>query len=195
MCVQQALLWFYLRYDHFYRRIRLHKFRLEKAEEDKELVDKFYLHEKFPNHWGILADHEMTRCLIPYKKPAKEVLFAEKGRVNKKLSSDRIIVENYFGRMMMLWNIMADKYKWSEQLYDTVAMMCISLTNVHVRNQPLRLNDGEWYGRYLNRLARIGADKKRKRAETQALSRKNRRQRLRVRFRSVTGLDDDTQSD
>lgn len=90
---------------------------------------------------------------------------------------------------------MAEKYKWSEQLYDTVVMMRISLTNVHIKNHPLRRDDSEWYGRYLNRLARIGEEKKRRRSETQALYRDNRRQRLRFHFRSVAGEDDETQSD
>lgn len=177
------------------QRIEEHKFRTEKVSEDKELTDDEDEDSAdegtTQTHWAILADkgyqgaHEMMRCITPYKKPRQGDLTVHQERYNKKLSSDRIIVENFFGRMQSLWGIMGTKYRWSESLYDTIAAMCVALTNVHVDKLPLRSLDGDWLNRYLNNLSFIGNEKKRKRAEDQAMYRERRNNRLRIGFRSA----------
>ena len=135
---------------------------------------------------GYQGASEMIRCVIPYKKPAHGVLNASQETFNKTLSAQRIIVENYFGRMLSLWNIMSSKYTWGEKLYDTIATVCVALTNFVVEKSPLRTDDGKWYTRYINRLVHIGDDKKRKRADAQAMYAARRKQRLREQYRTVT---------
>ena len=127
----------------------------------------------------------MLRCATPYKKPARGILSESQEKFNRDLSSARIIVENYFGRMLSLWNIMSKKWTWSEKMYDTYVILCVSFTNVHVNLHPLRARDGQWYIQYLNRLNLIGTERKRKRAEVQALSRSRREQRLRIAYRQA----------
>ena len=135
----------------------------------------------------------MLRCILPFKKPANGVLSVEQENFNRSLSSDRIIVENFFGRMMNLWNVMSGKFTLSEKLYDTFVAMCVGLTNVHIDMHPLRNDDNEWFNRYRNRLLKLGEERKRKRAETQALYRARRTQRLRFGYRDVAGELDETQ--
>ena len=145
----------------------------------------------YPNHWAVLMDKgyqgsaEMIRSVTTHKKPPHGVLTREQEDFNKKLSSQRILVENFFGRMLSIWNIMAAKYRWVEKLYDKIAVVCVGLTNFIVEKRPLRADDGRWYRRYSNRLLHIGEEKKRKRAESQALYIARRRQRLRETYRSA----------
>lgn len=169
-------------------RIDKHRWRLEKSEEDRELPDNYHMADKYPNHWAFLADkgyqgaQDQARCMIPSKKPARGVLTAAQEAANRELAADRILVENFFGRMLCLWNVMSTKYRWSEELYDTIAGLCIALTNVHIDYHELRRTDGDWYVRYVNRVFKIGEEKKRKRAETQRLYREKRRQYLRFGY-------------
>eukprot|EP00171_Calliarthron_tuberculosum_P021823 IDg21823t1 len=183
------------------KRIEEHRLRLEKGDEDKDIDDVYFMSDEYPNHWAFLADkgyqgaQEMIRCVIPFKKPARGVLSADQEKFNRDLSSDRILVENYFGRMLSLWNVMSQKWTWSETLYDTVVCMCVGLTNIHVDSKPLRSVDSDWYNRYMNRLLHIGDSRKRKRAETQAMYRERRKQRLRVGYRVASTEDDETQEE
>lgn len=171
-------------FNIFQERLQTHMERLKKSEEDEEYEDNFEGAEDWPKHWAILADKgyqggaEISRMITPYKKPIRGELSAAQERFNKKLSSDRILVENYFGRMVSYWNIMSRKYTWSEDLYDTFASLCVSLTNCLVDLNPLRQGDGDWYVRYRNRLMNIGTTKQNKRKQTQANYRANRRRRL-----------------
>ncbi len=48
---------------------------------------------------GYQGADEFSRCITPHKKPKRGVLSRECVKLNKRHSSDRILVENYFGRM------------------------------------------------------------------------------------------------
>lgn len=187
-------------FNIFQQRIEKHKKRCEKTEEDEDMADNYEGSEEWPKHWAILADKgyqggdQIMRVISPYKKPIRGVLTAEKERYNKKLSSDRILVENYFGRMLSYWNIMSRKYTWSENSYDTIASCCVSLTNCLLDLSPLRREDGDWYVRYRNRLMEIGSTRQRKRKQTQANYRSNRRRRLATDLNQNTiAVDEQTQ--
>jgi len=169
------------------------------------LESRLDINKRHPNYWAVLLDkgyqgsREMFRALTPHKKPPRGVLSAEQESYNKNLSSDRILVENYFGRMLSLWNIMAAKYRWGEELYDPITTWCVALTNYIVRDHPLRQEDIDWYKRYKNRLLSIGKAIKTKRSETQALYRSRRRRRLEGQFRpsirpAIIGSDDETRA-
>ena len=69
-------------------------------------------------------------------------------------------MENYFGRMGNLWGVISLKYKWNESNYDMIFRCCLALTNVHVRHNPLRADDSDWYNQYRNRLLAIGEQEK-----------------------------------
>lgn len=96
-------------------------------------------------------------------------------RENENISADRILVENYFGRQSVLWNIVASKFRWGEGLYDDIFRMTVALTNLHVRWHPLRDADGKTYERYRKRLREIAEGGIRKRKRAQAAYRKRRK--------------------
>lgn len=167
------------------RSIEDHRLWLEMGDEDKEIDDVYFMSEEYPNHWAFMADKgyqrakDMIRCVIRWKKPARRVLRVNQEKFNRDLFSDRIAVENYFGRMG-LWKVISQKWEWSETLYDTFVCMCIALTNIQAHRKPLGSVESDWYNRYMNRPLHIGDSRKPKRAETQEIYRERRKQLLRV---------------
>jgi len=99
-------------------RVSIHRARLQKTGSDTTIEDEADQSDVYPNEWAVLADkgyqgsHEMIRSITPYKNPRRGSLSAEEETYNKELAIDRIIVENFFGRMHSLWKIMARKYVW-----------------------------------------------------------------------------------
>ena len=86
---------------------------------------------------------------------------------------------------------MSLKYRWSEDLYDTISFICVSLTNCLIDLNPLRARYGDRYMRYRNLLSNIGIEKKPQRSEAQSNYRENRRRRLSMKFRQHLDFDDE----
>ena len=130
-----------------YDRIKSHQCRLEKRDEEEKIEDNFPMSERFGDSWGLLMDKgyqgaaDQIRAIIPKKKPIRGVLSRADEDYNKRLYSDRILVENYFGRLGQLWTVCSSKYVWSEKLYDTIFGLSIAFTNFHITIHSLRDND------------------------------------------------------
>ena len=163
-----------------------------KKDEDKDLPDD----DSNQDHWAILMDKgyqgsaEFCRSIIPTKKPIKSSLSAAEKLRNKNVSSDRIIVENYFGRKVSLWGLMARKYRWDEGKYDLFASFCTSLTNFHIHLHPLRgatdTDDFKAYVGYKQRMKDIAEDISATRARTQKRYNSKRKARLQQKYHSAT---------
>ena len=97
---------------------------------------------------------------------------------NDKIASDRVIVENFFGRLKTLWAITSDCYTWKRENYDMFFQTCVALTNVHIKFLPLREDDGHDHNRYVNRLLSIGEREKANRTNSVLKYRKKRKLRL-----------------
>ena len=95
-----------------------HDMALAKTEDEKEVTDIGILSDKYPDSWALLADKgyqgavEFVRAIYPWKKPPRWLLSAEDDAFNKKVSADRIIVENVFGRACALWAVLSAKFMW-----------------------------------------------------------------------------------
>lgn len=74
---------------------------------------------------------------IPFRRHAR-TLSKEQADFNKKLGRDRVIVENYFGRMKKYWGILACPYRCELNSMEVLARMCVSLTNLKLIASPLR---------------------------------------------------------
>ena len=99
-------------------------------------------------------------------------------RTNRNISSDRIIVENYFGRMCCLWAVMANKWRWDEGQYDKPFKLCMALTNLHIKWHPLRDEDGHSAKQYKSRPLEIGVTTAEKRKASQRRYRAKRLARM-----------------
>ncbi|ETI39709.1 hypothetical protein F441_14581 [Phytophthora nicotianae CJ01A1] len=157
-----------------------HQQARRKAEENQRLPDNGPLHSDYPEEWAVLADKGYQgldahlRCIHPKKG---NQLNPEEVRQNGRISSDRVIVENFFGRICGLWRVCAEKFRWSEAFYDDIFHICVSLTNYHVTLHPLREQNGTCYRQYQNRLLAIGAEMKKRRRLNQERYRRNQRLR------------------
>ena len=89
----------------FMNNIKFHKKVTQKTADQRVAVDHGEGSSRHQNRWGILLDkayigvEEHVRGIIPKKKPrAPYNLTREEFERNVRVSSDRVIVENYFGR-------------------------------------------------------------------------------------------------
>ncbi|KAG6953055.1 hypothetical protein JG688_00013006 [Phytophthora aleatoria] len=174
-----------------------HQSARRKADGDHRLADNGPLATDYPEEWAVLADNgyqglgDHVRCIHPKKG---NQLTPEDRRQNELISSDRVIVENCFGRMCGLWRICAEKFRWSEPLYDDIFQICVSLSTYHVAMHPLRYDNGLSFRQYQGRLLAIGAEMKKRRRQSQDKYRRNQRLRRQM---SLDGhpVHDDSVSD
>ncbi|ETK97184.1 hypothetical protein F441_00266, partial [Phytophthora nicotianae CJ01A1] len=90
------------------------------------------------------------RATHPVHKPNEgHHLSVDAGQQNAAISSDRIIVENWFGRTCTLWRICADKHRRRKDLYDDILQTCAAITNIHY---PLHSTNGDEHRQLQNRL-------------------------------------------
>ncbi|ETV69477.1 hypothetical protein H257_14847 [Aphanomyces astaci] len=82
------------------------------------------------------------RSVQPKRRPQGGFLTPRELERNGRVSSDRVLVENYFGHPCSLWKIMATTYKWNESKFDRVSRICCALTNANVSWTPLCGKDG-----------------------------------------------------
>lgn len=108
-------------------------------------------------------------------------------RFNRNLSSDRIIVENYFWRICQFRAIISRKSVRSEKLYDLIFGLDVAFTNYHVTLYTRKDMDDEWFIRHRNRLISIRATNKRKGSEAQSKYRKKRKPPLETGYRGYNG--------
>ncbi|ETV67709.1 hypothetical protein H257_16174 [Aphanomyces astaci] len=94
--------------------IDFHVEKLEKTSHDESMLDADPLVTEYPTAWALLADkgyqglHRRVRAITPAKKPAGGMLSHAELVRNDKIASDRVIVENFFGRLKTLWSIASD---------------------------------------------------------------------------------------
>lgn len=156
---------------------------LTEQDWDDELGE---LSDEFPHNWAILTDKgyqgamELKRVVHPKKKPVNGELSRSDVQRNTKVSSYRILVESYFGRLCSLWQVISCKWKWWERNYDNYFKLCVALTNTHVRWSPPREVDLDHYRRVRMRSYEIDVGGARKRHLSHQRYRDRRRARIDV---------------
>ena len=150
-----------------------HKTMLRKKTHEHTMEDDGELYNEYKNYWAMIVDmgyiglkHEL-RAIHPTKKPAKGRLPRQEKIRNKEVSSDRSLIERYFGRMNLLWGIMAKQYRWAEEIYDSVVTICVALTNFHITLNPLNVQDEEYYKTIMAKLRAIAKHMYKKRKDCQ----------------------------
>ena len=150
--------------------------------------------------WAILVDKgyqglkEELRAVLPKKKPHRRLLSREEEDRNKRVSSDRIIVERWFGRLSQLWSATSNQYRWSESSYNTIFAICAYLTNVHCQVHLLTQQDSEYYEEVLKKMVCIAFKKKERKCRAQA-SYRQRKKRALVALREIEGTFEDEEED
>ncbi|ETV80573.1 hypothetical protein H257_06107 [Aphanomyces astaci] len=121
----------------------------------------------FPESWAVLVDKGyvgltgMTRAIHPKKRPVHGVLYRADVECNTNVSSDRVIVENFFGRYR------TSTIVWGTKCYDSIQRLTFALTNFHLALMPLRQDDCHQYRAVLARYRRMAEENNAKRAAIQ----------------------------
>jgi len=84
------------------------------------------------------AQKNYEEIVIPIKKPKGGQLNENEKEHNRKLGHDRVIVENFFGRMKSLFGITFNEYRGDIELLKEIIPIVICLTNYHIKEHPLR---------------------------------------------------------
>jgi hypothetical protein len=173
--------------DHsmFVSRMALHQALLQKKGEEVMIPDRDKGVHEFPDSWAVLCEHgdevgrHHLRMIHSVQSDSSQgVLAIEEELHSKRVAEDRIVVKKYLGRMCHIWGICSNKYRWSEDMYDSILQMCIAVTNFHVGFNPLRSEDSFFYAQYTTRLSLLGADIVNKRRQKQARYREKRQRVL-----------------
>lgn len=120
---------------------------LRKGNSSRTMADSGLLHTQFPNSWAGMVDkgyqgaQELGRYILP-KKGSR--LTTQERMLNENIAKSRIIIENYYGRMKKLFKIMTDVFRFEEDCYDDVIVICACLTNYNIAKNPLRKEDGDY---------------------------------------------------
>ncbi|RLN97163.1 hypothetical protein BBJ28_00019456 [Nothophytophthora sp. Chile5] len=171
-----------------------HTRALQKLPNESTLSDGGQLAEAFPTEWAVLTDKGYQglandfRAVHPTKARRLQPLSLAESRRNDDISHDRVVVENFFGRLKTLWGICADKWKWDEGSYDLFFRACVALTNTSIRLRPLRDDDGNLYEKYDARLCEIGTAIMEKETRKRKRYQANREARMRTAYRRRTSL-------
>jgi hypothetical protein len=121
----------------------MHDFRLfcENLPAVEQLVA---MHPGEPT--AIMADMGDTnsrtlRLVTPHRQPPQGRLSHQEIRENREIASNRVIVENFFGRLQGKFHLMVRRWSQRESLYPTFFRICCALTNFDLRpdgGSPLR---------------------------------------------------------
>lgn len=105
----------------------------------KILADKGYISQEYE---GIL--------LTPFKGDPM-YLTRDQNKYNKKLSSARVIVEQFFGRMKNKFCMIREEFRGNREDYYKYFIICAALTNFDIRecNNPLHEEDSLFYQRLI----------------------------------------------
>ena len=167
----------------FMENISFHKKSTKKTKAEAIPSDNGDGGRQQPKKWGILLDkayigvQDTVRGIIPKKKPrAPGRLDNDAWQRNLDIASDRVIVENYFGRLTTMFGLFAKKYTWSRERFPVVMSIALSLTNFSVLKHPLRSQEVEYYKMILADLDAKGEKAKNANKERQRLYRERQRQ-------------------
>ncbi|KAF1328231.1 Tkl protein kinase, partial [Globisporangium splendens] len=139
----------------------VHRGMLKETREERAELDAVEGAREHPDAWGVLLDMDyqgaqtQIRTIQPKRKPRGGTLQHGDLARNVLISSDRVLVENFFGRMSQHLKVMHATCKWNKSRCDISARLCVALTNVHVHLHPLRVDDGEHYRSVLARYVSV----------------------------------------
>jgi hypothetical protein len=105
---------------------------------------------------GYLGDPRSGSVVLvrPTRKPPRKELPPEQRRMNAAIASERVIVENFFGRLRAKFQIMDERWAMNEDFYPVVFEICCALVNFDIRSpggSPLRAEESQFYLKALTR--------------------------------------------
>lgn len=172
-------------FEIFKQNVNVYKQLLTKTNRERGLIDNGPLAETYPSEWAILGDSAYTGAEKQglrglYIKKSKHQHPAERAKYAA-WSKARVLVENFFGRMLNLWGIMRETYTYNHGDYDNLVSVVVSLTNYHIKKYPLRREEGEYYANFVTEMVKDGFRRHEQRQRARALYADRQRQLKRAR--------------
>jgi DDE superfamily endonuclease len=78
---------------------------------------------------------------MPHKKKANEELSERQKKFNKKVATERVICERFYGRLKVKFRIMSSKYRNAREDYEKIFKLCVALTNYDIILHPIKLKN------------------------------------------------------
>lgn len=100
---------------------------------------------------GYLGAGAIIKAIIPHRKPRGADLTRLQVAQNERIAADRILVENFYGRLKKKFSITREKFRNDLRIYNQAWDVCAALTNFHIALHPLRQDDGA-YNREVERM-------------------------------------------
>lgn len=125
-------------FNLFKKRMGIYKEFLTKEIPDLSVNDNENM-----TQWALMGDkgYYGETCLRMILPPKNKKLTDEE----KEIYGERIIVENYFGRLKGLFNILCSEYRGSHENFDLLIDICMALANWNIKKNPLRIDDYDFY--------------------------------------------------
>jgi len=116
-------------------------------------IERNPLSNEYPGSWLLIADS----AYVGASRYLRAVTMKKRGSIPRSqqqyynnLSRDRVICENFYGRLVNLFGVMRHVYRYEHVAYDDIFVVCCMLTNFHILcGNPLRENDGQYYRKIL----------------------------------------------
>ncbi|KAF0707425.1 Aste57867_6617 [Aphanomyces stellatus] len=170
----------------FLDRLSQQKNALKKPDMERNIEDNGEQASERRDEWACLVDMGYTgamhqvRAIHPKRKPQGGQLDSEDLARNRRVSSDRVLVENFFGRVSSLWKVSYATYSWGHGKYDSIQRLAFALTNYQISLCPLRASDGSHYRSVLARYEEMAQEQRDRRQAPQRTYRLGRQQRLAI---------------
>lgn len=123
---------------------------------------EFYLMStKLIGHFYLTNIRKRENCsgqYIPKRQPELACLVWMGKNENRRNSSDRIIVEKYFGRLCNLWSVLSFTFRRNRKRYDKIFNFCLGMKNMHLTLSLFQILHEDIYVRILNMQFDIGGD-------------------------------------
>ncbi len=172
-------------FNIFKTNVKSYKRLLTKSVSDQLLEDNGPLSNRFASQWAILGDSAYTGA----EKEGVRGLYIKKKKYRQnrdavmyeQWSRDRVLVENFYGRVMNLWGMMRKTYTYEHKHYDAMVAVVFCLTNYDIMKKPLRAEDGVFFREFVKQFVCEGKERKERREQQRELYNERWRQRKRAR--------------
>lgn len=93
---------------------------------------------------GFVGLQNRVGAIIPIKRVLSRELSIDERELNLKIAKSRILVENFFGRLKVVWSLFAGNSNIHVQHLNDRFLLAVHLTNFHIRHMPLRNKSKEF---------------------------------------------------
>lgn len=161
---------------------------LKKSDSEMKMEDNDPLHQEYPNHWIMIGDRaytradRLTRVVCSKKNPSNEAEI----HLNELLLKDRMLIESFYGRMLKLFGVVKDTYRYDHSHYDDLFLVCVALTNYHVMKYPLTEADRVFYKRTVNTRLEMARNRIQKKTESRLKHEKKLKEKRKRAFEEIS---------